>query len=148
MLHLSADKVLAELKRTNDLRARHAAGRALEAFSNEEGAREELATSSALDDSRLFEFFLAGGGTDMTISLTLACVWVVAAAIVAFLPMRMQYVPGLTLLVLAVPLLVYIGIQHSFWVVLLAVMGLVSMFRRPLWFLGRHLWGRLREGGT
>lgn len=84
----------------------------------------------------------------MTISLTLACVWVVAAAIVAFLPMRMQYVPGLTLLVLAVPLLVYIGIQHSFWVVLLVVMGLVSMFRRPLWFLGRHLWGRLREGGT
>lgn len=46
----------------------------------------------------------------MTISLTLACVWVVAAAIVAFLPMRMQYAPGLALLALALPLLIYIGI--------------------------------------
>jgi len=84
----------------------------------------------------------------MTISLTLACVWVVAAAVVAFLPMRLQYVPGLSLLALAVPLLVYIGIQHSFWVVLLAVGGLISMFRRPLWFMGRRLIGRLREGET
>lgn len=58
MLHLSADKVLAELKRTKDtqhLRARHIvrlAGR-LGAFSKEEGAREELGKtlSSALDDS-------------------------------------------------------------------------------------------------
>jgi formate/nitrite transporter FocA (FNT family) len=84
----------------------------------------------------------------MTISLTLACIWVVAAAIVAFLPMRLQYAPGLTLLLLAVPLLVFIGFQHSFWVVLLAVGGLVSMFRRPLWFLGRRLLGRLKAGGT
>ncbi|MGI3184816.1 DUF2484 family protein [Nioella aestuarii] len=84
----------------------------------------------------------------MTISLILACIWVVAATIVAFLPMRLQYVPGLTLLILALPLLVYIGIQHSFWVVLLAIGGLVSMFRRPLWFLGRRLVGRLREGET
>lgn len=84
----------------------------------------------------------------MTISLTLACVWVVAAAIVAFLPMRMQYAPGLALLALALPLLIYIGIQHSFWVVLLAVAGLGSMFRRPLWVLGKHLMGRFREGDS
>jgi uncharacterized membrane protein len=84
----------------------------------------------------------------MTISLTLACVWVVAAAIVAFLPMRMQYVPGLALLLLAVPLLVYIGVQHSVWVVVLAAMGLVSMFRRPLWFMGRRLLARAREGAN
>jgi hypothetical protein len=57
MLHLSADKVLAELQRTRDtdhLRARHIvrlAGR-LEAFSKEEGAREDMgeALSEILDD--------------------------------------------------------------------------------------------------
>ena len=75
----------------------------------------------------------------MTLSLLLACVWAVLATITAFLPMRLQYVPGLSLLILAVPLLVFIGVQHSAWVVLAALAGLVSMFRRPLWFLGRHL---------
>ena len=82
----------------------------------------------------------------MTLSLILACVWAIAATITAFLPMRYQYVPGLTLLVLAVPLLVFIGIQHSVWVVLLALAGLISMFRRPLWFFGRHLLGRMKRG--
>lgn len=82
----------------------------------------------------------------MTLSLTLACVWVVLATITAFLPMRLQYAPGLALLILAVPLLVFIGVQHSVWIVLLVLAAIVSMFRRPLWFLGRHLLGRLRRG--
>jgi len=82
----------------------------------------------------------------MTHSLLLACIWAILATITAFLPMRLQYVPGLALLILAVPLLVFIGVQHSAWVVLAALAGLVSMFRRPLWFLGRHLLRRLKEG--
>ena len=82
----------------------------------------------------------------MTLSLLLACVWAILATITAFMPMRLQYVPGLMLLILAVPLLIFIGIQHSAWVVLAALAGLVSMFRRPLWFLGRHLLRRLKEG--
>jgi len=82
----------------------------------------------------------------MTLSLLLACIWAILATITAFLPMRLQYVPGLTLLILAVPLLVFISVQHSVWVVLAALAGLVSMFRRPLWFLGRHLLRRLKEG--
>lgn len=82
----------------------------------------------------------------MTLSLLLACIWAILATITAFLPMRLQYVPGLTLLVLALPLLVFIGVQHSAWVVLAALAGLVSMFRRPLWFLGSHLLRRLTEG--
>jgi hypothetical protein len=82
----------------------------------------------------------------MTLSLTLACVWVVLATVTAFLPMRLQYGPGLALLLAALPLLVFIGIQHSFWIVLLVLAGIVSMFRRPLWFLGRHWLRRMRGG--
>lgn len=79
----------------------------------------------------------------MPLSLTLACLWVLAGAIVAMLPIRYQYVPGLALLVLSVPLVVYIGRDlGGVWaaVVLFAVL---SMFRRPLVALVRHLHRRL-----
>ncbi|WP_071675079.1 DUF2484 family protein [Nioella nitratireducens] len=82
----------------------------------------------------------------MTLSLTLACVWVVVATIVAFLPMRYQYAPGLALLIAAVPLLVFIGVQHGGWIVVLALLAIVSMFRRPLWALARHLTRRTGKG--
>lgn len=82
----------------------------------------------------------------MTLSLTLACVWALLATFTAFLPMRYQHVPGLALLILAVPLLVFIGVEHSLWVVFAALAGLISMFRRPLWFFGRYLLGRFGKG--
>lgn len=83
----------------------------------------------------------------MSMSLTLACLWVLAAAITAMLPMRFQYAPGLTLLILSVPLTAYVAWQHGVILVLLVVFAVVSMFRRPLLFLGRRAVSRLR-GGT
>ncbi|MBC55808.1 MAG: UDP-N-acetylmuramate--alanine ligase [Confluentimicrobium sp.] len=80
----------------------------------------------------------------MTLSLTLACLWALAATITAFLPMRLQYAPGLALLVSAPVLIGYLGWQHDIWVVLAAVAGAVSMFRRPLFYLLRRA---LRAGG-
>lgn len=71
-------------------------------------------------------------------SLLLACLWVLAATIPAFLPMRRQYVPGITLLVLAPVLLGFIGYQHGVWIAALGIAGFVSMFRNPL----RYLWKR------
>lgn len=81
----------------------------------------------------------------MTLSLTLAALWVIAATGLAFLPMRLQYAPGLVLLVLAMPLLVFVAIQHGVWVVLLVLAGIASMFRRPLGYLLRHLLGRMKR---
>lgn len=81
----------------------------------------------------------------MTLSLLLACLWVLAAALVALLPIRWQIAPGLALLVLALPLLIFLGYQHNPWVVLAALAALISMFRRPLLALGRHLRGRWRQ---
>jgi hypothetical protein len=75
----------------------------------------------------------------MPVSLTLTCVWVLAAAIVAMLPMRLQYAPGLALLIFAVPLAILVGIEVG-WIWVVAVLfAVVSMYRRPLLALARHL---------
>ena len=68
----------------------------------------------------------------MSLSLILACLWVVVAAIIAMLPMRRQFAPGLTLLLTAPFLLAYLGYQHNPWLVLAASIAIISMFRRPL----------------
>jgi hypothetical protein len=75
----------------------------------------------------------------MPLSLILACLWVLAAAIVAMLPMRFQYVPGLALLILSVPLAVFVGVEVGWVWVALVVFAVLSMFRRPLMALVRHL---------
>jgi len=71
----------------------------------------------------------------MSLSLGISSLWVIAATLVAFLPMRAQYAPGLVLLVLAPVLLGFIAYQHGFWIFLLAFLGVVSMFRNPLIYL-------------
>lgn len=80
----------------------------------------------------------------MSLSLTLACLWVVIAALIAMLPMKRQFIPGLALLFTAPFLLTYIGYQHNPWVVLAASIAIISMFRRPLFFLSRHLITRMK----
>jgi len=80
----------------------------------------------------------------MPLSLILAALWVIAAAAVAMLPMRWQYAPGLTLLALSIPLLVLVG-RDLGWIWVAAVLfAIVSMYRRPLGALARHLRARLR----
>ncbi|MEC3863193.1 DUF2484 family protein [Mesobacterium sp. TK19101] len=75
----------------------------------------------------------------MSTALTLACLWVLAATGVAFLPMRVQRVVGLPL-VIAVPVLLYlIAKTHGLLITLACVAAVVSMLRRPL----AHLWKKL-----
>jgi hypothetical protein len=81
----------------------------------------------------------------MPLSLILACLWVLAAALVSFLPMRLQYVPGLALLIAALPLAVFVGIEVGWIWVGFVVFAVVSMYRRPLMALVRHL--RRRSAG-
>ena len=77
----------------------------------------------------------------MSTPLILACVWVLVATVTALLPLRRQMLPGLALLVSAPVLLVWIGLLHGVWVVLAALAGFVSLFRRPLWYLARRAAG-------
>lgn len=78
----------------------------------------------------------------MSLSLMLACFWAIAATITALLPMRLQFPPGLTLLVLAPFLIGFIGYEHGAFLALVGCAGFVSMFRRPLIFYFRKWTGR------
>ena len=80
----------------------------------------------------------------MALSLILACVWVIAAAIVSMLPMRFQYLPGVTLLVLAIPLAVFVAMEVGVLWVLAVIFAVLSMFRRPLYYIARRLVARVR----
>jgi hypothetical protein len=64
--------------------------------------------------------------------LVLGFVWVVAAALTAMLPMRLQYPPGIALLALAPVLIVWIGAVHGWIVGAVCLAAFLSMFRRPL----------------
>jgi hypothetical protein len=81
----------------------------------------------------------------MTASAIVACLWVVASAIVAFLPMRRQYMPGIVLLVAAPLIIVWLAFDYGWWVALIGLFGFVSMFRNPLIYLYRRLRGENPE---
>lgn len=72
--------------------------------------------------------------------VVIASLWVLAATVVALLPMRLQYVPGVALLLAAPVLIVWLGWLYGWWAGALALAGFVSMFRNPL----RYMLARLR----
>jgi len=66
--------------------------------------------------------------------------WSIVASAIALLPMRLQYPPGLTLLVLAPVLIVWLGYDFGWLWAFAGTLGFVSMFRNPLrYLLGRAL---------
>jgi signal transduction histidine kinase len=78
----------------------------------------------------------------MSWPLILGCLWVVASAVVAMLPMRRQMVPGLALLIAAPVLLVWIGWMHGWIWLAFGLFAFVSMFRNPLLYFARRALGR------
>ncbi|MEO0989382.1 MAG: DUF2484 family protein [Pseudomonadota bacterium] len=77
----------------------------------------------------------------MTLSAVLACVWVLLSSAVALMPMRHQYVPGVTLLVAAPLLILWLAVDYGWIVGVVGLLGFVSMFRNPLLYLGRKAIG-------
>jgi hypothetical protein len=77
----------------------------------------------------------------MSLSLILGAIWAVMATIVALLPMRRQFIPGVTLLIAAPVLIIFIGFQHGFWIAALGLLAFLSMFRNPLRYLMRKARG-------
>lgn len=78
---------------------------------------------------------------DLSPPLIAGCIWVVASAIVAMLPMRRQYAPGLALLLAAPLLLIWIGAAHGWVWAALGLAAFLSMFRNPLKYLMRKALG-------
>ncbi len=83
----------------------------------------------------------------MSVALILACLWVLTATAVAFLPMRYQYPPGLALLLAAPVLLAWMAVEHGWPLALIGFLGFVSMFRRPLGYLAKRVLGS-QEGAV
>ncbi|WP_342076200.1 DUF2484 family protein [Yoonia sp. SS1-5] len=77
----------------------------------------------------------------MSYSIIIGCLWVLAATVVALLPMRRQYVPGVSLLVLAPPLIVWVGYDHGWIYAVLGLLAFLSMFRKPLAYFYRRARG-------
>jgi hypothetical protein len=78
----------------------------------------------------------------MSTPLILGCLWVLAAAATAMLPMRWQMVPGLALLAAAPVLLVWIGRVHGWLWLAVGLFAFLSMFRNPLLYFLRRARGR------
>jgi hypothetical protein len=78
----------------------------------------------------------------MSLPLILGCLWVLAAAATALLPMKRQFAPGVTLLSLAPVLIVWIGWLHGWPWAAFGLFALLSMFRRPLFHLAARLSGK------
>lgn len=74
----------------------------------------------------------------MTSSLIAGCLWVLAAAGTAMLPMRRQLAPGSLLLAAAPALILWIALSAGGWFGLAALLAFLSMFRRPLGALLRR----------
>jgi len=77
----------------------------------------------------------------MSLPLILGCLWVIAAAVTALLPMRRQYAPGITLLASGPLLIGWIGWEHGLWWGIAGGFALLSMFRRPLIYFVRRAVG-------
>ena len=74
--------------------------------------------------------------------LVAGCLWVIASAVTALLPMRHQYPPGIALLIAAPVLIVWLGIEHGWVAALVALAAFLSMFRNPLRYLAKKAIGR------
>lgn len=68
----------------------------------------------------------------MSWSIIISAIWVLAATITALMPMRRQYVPGVTLIFLAPVLIVWLGYDFGWSWSVAAVAAFASMFRNPI----------------
>lgn len=78
----------------------------------------------------------------MSLPLLFGCLWVIVAAVVALLPMRLQYPPGIVLLIAAPGLIVWIGMQHGWPWAAFGLFAFISMFRKPLAYFARRFAGK------
>ncbi|MDD9738741.1 MAG: DUF2484 family protein [Marinovum algicola] len=85
----------------------------------------------------------------MTTSLILACLWALAANLLAAMPSRdNHWRRAYGLIAVGVPLLGYVTYQNGPWVGLLVLMAGMSVLRWPLVYVTRWMRGRVRRGAS
>lgn len=81
----------------------------------------------------------------MTLSLLLACLWALAANVLAMLPSRDNYwTRAYWLIGVGIPLLGYVTFENGPWLGLFVLIAGMSMLRWPVIYLSR--WLRRRAG--
>ena len=81
----------------------------------------------------------------MSAPVAAAVIWVVLATCTAFLPMRYQFAPGLTLLIAAPAVIAWLGLTYGVVAGVGALAAFLSMFRKPLAYFWRKWTGRGEE---
>ncbi|MEX0312435.1 MAG: DUF2484 family protein [Tateyamaria sp.] len=80
----------------------------------------------------------------MSLSLVFACLWAVAANVIAMLPSRdnhWSYAYGL--IAVGIPIVGYVTWQHGPWIGLLIMVAGMSILRWPVIYLSRWIKGRI-----
>ena len=78
----------------------------------------------------------------MSLSLILACLWLICANLIGMLPTRdHHWRAAYALITLGIPILGYVTWQHGALVGLLVLAAGASILRWPLWFLWKWLRG-------
>ncbi|MGO4853515.1 DUF2484 family protein [Phaeovulum sp. W22_SRMD_FR3] len=77
----------------------------------------------------------------MTLPLILACLWVLAATLIALAPRGLHWPGAWALIAVGVPILGWVTLTHGPWVGLAVLAAGVSILRWPVIFLARRLLG-------
>lgn len=75
----------------------------------------------------------------MTLSLVLACLWVLIAGVISILPSNIHWRAAYGLIAVGIPLLGYVTYQNGPVWGLIALAAGVSVLRWPVFYLGRWL---------
>ena len=78
----------------------------------------------------------------MTTPLIFGVLWVLAATVTAFLPMKRQMVPGMALLIAAPFLILWIGSAYGWLWAAAGLFAFLSMFRNPLIYFAKRAMGK------
>ena len=82
----------------------------------------------------------------MTWSLTLACLWGLAANVMAMMPSRdNHWTNAYGLIAIGIPILGYVTWQHGPWIGLLVLFAGISILRWPVIYLGRWVRQKVRR---
>ena len=85
----------------------------------------------------------------MSLSLALACGWLVLANVIAMFPSKKKHWPAAyVLMTVGLPLLGYVFWQNGPWIGLLVLAAAVSILRWPVRYLMRWLAGQFRHHAT
>ena len=75
----------------------------------------------------------------MSLSLTLACIWAIAACIIGLMPERIHWPAAWTLIAIGIPLTGFVTYEMGPWWGLAVLVAGMSILRWPVFYAGRWM---------